>query len=223
MKKNIILLIISILFLTGCTSEYTLEISNKKIKENITVDILDSDIPDKSTGLIAEIDDSITPFIENDQYPFMNNTEIKYKKKVTNIDGGKRVNLKYTYSHDDFKDSKAFNMCFEKKDFKKLRKGFSLNFSGKFYCSYTDEVVIKIKTDNVVVENNADEVKGNTYIWRINSDNVDDVDINIELSNKVKYTKYAITAVLAIIGIIALIVIVNVYKIIKARENVNDI
>jgi PBP1b-binding outer membrane lipoprotein LpoB len=223
MKKNIIILIISILFLTGCTSEYTLEFSNKKIKENITVDILDSDIPNQNTQQVAEVDDSITPFIENDQYPFMDNTEKKYIKKVTSIDGGKRVNLKYTYSHNDFKNSKTYNMCFEKKSFNELRKGYSLNFSGKFYCRYTDEVAIKIKTNNVVINHNADKVEGNTYIWYINSKNVDDVNISMELSNKVTYSKYIIYGILGIVAVVLLFAGLKIYEIIKTRDNVNDL
>lgn len=222
MKKNIIILLISILFLTGCTSEYTLEFSNKKIKENITVDILDSDISNM-TSQVAEVDDRITPFIEEDQYPLMNNKDVKYKKKVKNIDLGKRVNLKYTYSHDEFKESKAFNMCFEKKEFSELRKGYSLNFSGKFYCKYTEDVVIKIKTNNVVVSNNADKVEGNTYIWYINSSNVDNVNISMELSKKVKYTKYVIYTILGIIGVVLLVGGLKIYEIIKTRDNVNEL
>lgn len=222
MKKNIIILLISFLFLTGCTSEYTLEFSNKKIKENITVDILDSDISNM-TSQVAEVDDRITPFIEEDQYPLMNNKDVKYKKKVKNIDLGKRVNLKYTYSHDEFKESKAFNMCFEKKEFSELRKGYSLNFSGKFYCKYTEDVVIKIKTNNVVVSNNADKVEGNTYIWYINSSNVDNVNISMELSKKVKYTKYVIYTILGIIGVVLLVGGLKIYEIIKTRDNVNEL
>ena len=223
MKKNILMLIISIIFLTGCTSEYTIEFSNKKIKENITVDILDSDIPTKSTNQVAEVDDSITPFIENDQYPLMNDKNKKYSKKVTNTNSGKRVNLKYTYSHDEYRNSKAYNMCFENKEFTELRKGYSLSFSGKFYCRYTDEVVIKIKTNNVVISHNADKVEGNTYIWTINSKNVDNVDINMEISNKVEYSKYIIYAILGVILIILLVFGIKTYEIIKTRDNVNDL
>lgn len=223
MKKNIFILILSLFLITGCTSEYNLEFSNGKIKENIVVNISNSDIPPKTTDIVAEVDDRITPFIENDQYPFMNNTNKKYSKKVENTEAGTRVTMNYTYSHNEYKNSVAYNMCFEDSTFNENRNDYDLNFTGKFFCQYSEEVIINIKTNNEVISNNADKVEGNTYTWVINDTNRDNVNINIKISKKSKITNNVIYVILGVILIILIVLAINAYIKIQERYNVNEI
>lgn len=223
MKKNIFLIIISLLLLTGCTSEYTLEFSNNGIKENVKIEIDNSDIPNKSSNMVSEVDDRITPFIEEEQYPFINDYNKKYNKKVTEIDSGKRIELSYKYSHTEFKNSQTYNTCFEDKSFVEERNGYILNLNGRFFCRYSDEVTINIKTNNEVISNNADKVDGNTYTWIINGSNVDKTDIQIEISKKTKTSKYIIYAILGVILIAIIVLGLNFYTKFQNRDNVNEI
>lgn len=222
MLKKYIIILIFLLALTGCSSEYNIEFNNNKIKEEIITNISSSDIPNQDSS-IAEVDDRVTPFIQEDQYPFADDEEKKYKKTVNEESGNTKVTLQYTYSHDDYRKSKVYNTCFEKKSFNNLDNGYQLNFSGTFYCLYGDEVVVNIKTNNKVISNNATKVNGNTYTWIINAENVNDVNIDIKISKYSKVVDYVLYAVAIIIFIVAGIFGYNIYQKIKNRDSVNEI
>ena len=223
MKKLIPLLVIFVFILSGCSSEYNLEISNSKIKENIKVEILDADIPKEIPGIDVDLNDRITPFIQNDQHPIFNNEEIKYKKKVTKVGDLTKVNLSYTYTHDQFRNSNTFKTCFEKASFMKTRQGYDLDLSGSFYCLYGDSIKINIKTNNVVIGHNADKVSGNVYTWTINDNNVKDVNIHFSISKKTKTITTILYVVAAIIFIALAVFAYRFYKQYKEKDSVNDL
>ena len=223
MKKVISMLVIFVFILTGCSTEYNLEISNKKVKENIKVEILDADIPKEVPGIDVELNDRITPFINNDQYPIFNNTKVKYKKKVTKVGDLTTVTLKHTYTHDEFRNSNTFKTCFENASFKKTRKGYDLDLNGSFYCLYGDSIKIKIKTNNEVLSHNASEVSGNVYTWVINDDNVKNVDIKLSLSKKTKVVTSLLYVIASSIFLLGSIFAYRFYKKYKEKDSVNDL
>ena len=223
MKKVIMVLAIFVFILTGCSSEYNLEINNSKIKENIKVEILDADIPKEVPGIDVELNDRITPFINNDQYPIFNNTKIKYKKKVTKVGDLTKVTLNHTYTHDEFRNSNTFKTCFENAEFKKTRKGYDLNFSGSFYCLYGDSIKINVKTNNKVINHNADKVSGNVYTWVINDNNVKNVDINLSLSKQSALITPLLYVIASAIFLVISVFAYRFYKIYKAKDSVNDL
>lgn len=223
MRKVKIILIIACFILTGCSTEYNLEFSNDKIKEHIVANILDTDIPKQIDNPISELDDQITPFIKNEQYPFPNNTDDKYTKKITNKSNYTEVTLDYSYSHEEFKNSKAYGTCFEEKSFEENKKGYSLNFSGSFYCLYGDSVTINIKTNNEVISHNADKVSGNTYTWVINKDNAQDTNISINISKTSMYVKPIIYIIIGVVFLVLSIGAYIAYNKIKNRDSINEI
>ena len=221
MKKNIFILIGFIFLITGCSSEYNLEFSNDIIKEHTIVTIKDSEIPSKSST--GELDDRITPFIENDQYPFYGKYDKVYKKKVTKKGDTTTVVLDYTFSHDDFKNSTVYKGCFKSSDLTETNDGYSLHMHGSFYCLYGDELTINIKTNNIVLEHNADKVSGNVYTWIINKDNMTDTNIKMEISKKNRYTKYIGYTIVIILVIGLCVGGYFVYKRFKDRDSINEI
>ncbi len=223
MKKKCIMFIIFMLLLTGCSSEYTLEYSNKGIKENISVQIPDSEIPSTEVDPITEPDDPVTPFIQNDQYPFLKNENKKYEKTVTKENGVTKVNLFYNYSLDEYVNSRVYSTCFQNYSFTKGPRNAVFDFSGSFYCLYGDEIKISIKTNNLVKKHNADKVSGNVYTWIINKDNVSNTDINIVISKWPAFVKPIIYAVIGITVLGLLIFGYIVYKRIINRDKVNEI
>lgn len=222
-KKLIFMLIISIFILTGCSSEYNLEFSNGKIKENIVVNILDSDIPKQPSSQLYEADDRVTPFIKNDQYPFFGNEDIVYKKNVEKSGTTTKVTLDYTYTHDEYLNSTVYKSCFDRTEFSTNKRDYELNFSGNFYCLYGDELVINIKSNNKVISSNADKVSDNVYTWVINKDNVNDVDIQIKISKTPLYIRTIIYIILGIVFVVLLVFGFNVYNKIKNKDSVNEI
>lgn len=216
MKK--IFILIFIFLLTGCSSEYTLEFSNNKIKEHAVVTIADSEIPDGNT-----MSDFINPFINDDQYPFFGKYDKVYKKKVEKKNGNTIVKLDYSFTHDEFKDSYVYKGCFQNSKFEENKNDYLLHFHGGFYCLKGNEIVINIKTNNIVKEHNANKVSGNTYTWIINKDNVLDTNIKMVISkeNKIfRYIKYGIVIIFFAGLIIGGYII---YNKIRVRDKVNDI
>ena len=223
MRRKCILMFIFFTILTGCSSEYNIEFSNNKIKENLKVDILDSELPKQFDEKIYSSSDIITPFINNDQYPFFGNEKIVYNKTVNKNGKTTHVELNYDYSHADFLNSNVYKSCFENSNFVTNKKYYDLNFSGTFYCLYGNELVINIKTNNEVISNNADKVNGNVYTWIINKDNKDKVDIQIRISKHTIYLKTIIYSIIGILFIVLLFVGYIFYNKFKNRDSVNDI
>lgn len=220
MKKRIILFVIFMLILTGCSSEYTLELSNKGIKETLIVDILDSEIPSNSGNSITEMDDQITPFINEDQYPFLDDQTKKYNKEVTKENGVTKVKLDYEYKHDEYPKSTVYNTCFQNSFYESGRRYHELRLGGTFYCLYGDQAVINIKTNNLVKKHNADKVSGNVYTWIIDLDNVSDTEINIVVS---KWPAFIKPVVYVIIGAVFLSLILFGYIMNRKMKNIDTI
>ncbi len=225
MKKKLFL-IIFVLLLTGCTSQYNINISNDKIEEEIVSNILVQDIPVQSTAEIQagiELDDQVTPFIEDDQYPFIDDEKEKYNKTVEKKTTQTIVKLNYNYTFDEYRRSRVYNTCFQNKELVENKNDYSLNFGGKFYCLYGDELKVNIKTKNKVLYNNADEVKGNTYTWIINKDNLNKVNISMQISKTPAVVTSVAMIIIGIVGVILIAFGFVAYKNIKNRESVNEI
>lgn len=221
MKKKILFIIGFIFLLTGCSTEYNLNISNDGIKEHTVVTIPDSAIPKKDVN--GQVDDRVTPFIENEQYPFFGSYENKYKKKVTKKNGNTKVTLDYKFTHENFKESQVYKGCFSGSEYDVNKNGYSLHLYGNFYCLHGDKVTVKIKTNNRVLSHNADKVSGNTYIWTIDKDNMLDTNIKIELSKELWITRYIGYAIVIIMLAFACVGGYIVYKRFRDSRDVNDI
>ncbi len=224
--KKLLYILLLLVCLTGCSTQYNLEISNEGIKETIVSTILDSEIPVQTKEEInahIELDDPITPFINGEHYPFSNNQEKKYNKDVKKENNSTIVTLKYDYKFDEYKNSRAFKECFENKTFDYDKNGYLLQMTGKFYCLYGDKIEINIKTNNKVNSHNADKVSGNTYTWIINKDNMNKADIKINISKESAYQMHIIMIILDIFGVIIIVVGYTAYKKIKNRDEINKI
>ena len=214
MKKIIILIIL--LLVTGCNCNYEIELNSKSIDENITVDIYDSDL-DPESG-----DDPSFIFTQ-DVSPYINDNDKKYEKTITEIDNGKEVNLKYTFTPDDYKlYSYVFNNCFENTSFDYKDGAYSIKLSGYFYCMYGDELNITIKSDKKIKSANGKK-KGNGYTWTIDMSNYENIDIEIETTNESMVRYYIYIGIAIVFGIAVLIFIIYFIGNFMGRNNVNDI
>lgn len=216
MKK--IILLILILLVSGCTTEYNLTIENNKFNENIKIDISKSLIDYTPTIPGVEKDDQITPLIENPVSAFFSTSNKNYDKKVEETENSYNINLKYNYTFDEFKGSNSINSCFENIEMNG-EDVYYINLNGNFYCLYSDSIDIKIKTNNEVIRHNADRKEGNTYIWNIHSGNSNNVDILFEVSKDIKNK----SIILEISIIIVLLIILGiVLKVIKKKNEENN-
>ena len=167
MKKFILLLIMTFLF-TGCNCNYTLKIDDK-VSEKIEV-VVPNSISDTKKNQVDNILKDLNPIIDDYDH--------KYKYNINkNVEGNSTIyNLDTEY--DNYKDSTLLAQCFEHAVFEENDDYIIINASGKFGCLYdNDEIKINIKTDKYVSSNNANLVNKNTYTWKIDRSNRDDVSI----------------------------------------------
>lgn len=218
--KKILFLIPLVLIISGCSSTYNLEIGNDSFKEQINMNFDKTQIPSEYIDEEIEIDDQITPLLEDEISAFFSENNKYYKKNINYYDDYVDVKLSYNYSASEFKDSNSLNSCFESVIFDD-KDSYYIHVYGNFYCLYSDEVTINIKTDNKVIRSNATSVNGNIYTWKINNDNKEEVDIEFEVSKGFPWKsiiKYSI-----ITGLSLVVLFVIVYYIYNKNKKNNSI
>lgn len=220
MNLKKVLMVILLILLTGCSSEYTLKVTNNSFKENIDIVIpksMISTLTEEQKQNKIELDDQITPFIK-EKTPSVESQDKFYKKKVIENNEYYQIRMNYTFNENEFEKANSINSCFQYTDLD-FSKNYYINLQGSFYCLYAETIDIKIETNNKVYFNNADSVEGNTYIWHINNSNRDYVDIRIEIDKGI-----SIATIIMIVTIISLVLFMLFifYKLYKKRKEENS-
>ena len=135
MKKIILLFII--LFASGCTAEYNLEIKNNSFDEKINIIIDKDEIPNNPYPEEIETDNQIESLLENEYSALFSNDKAYYKKDVVETTNYINVDLNYNYTANEFKDSNSLNLCFDKFEFYNGDDSYYINASGVFYCLWS--------------------------------------------------------------------------------------
>lgn len=182
MKKNIILLCI-IFLLTGCNVEYNVTISNDKIDENISVYT-------DTLNFTSESDGNSNNINNIDYYAYnLSDSKYKYNKTIKKSNNMYEINLTYSHNPNEFINSTALNyfkyhsfINDEKYYYIKLQDGLKNGYKDKI----SKNVLLKITTNNKVVQNNADKIDGNTYIWEITKQNADEKEILFQVMKNEK-------------------------------------
>lgn len=209
-KRLFLILIFCCVFFMGHTVNYEATIDDK-ISENIDIKISKGDI-DNPSNLIDTV-------IKDDIYVFLNNeNSLKYNKIVTKKGDNTNVNMKYTYDLAKFSNAKYFNICFENTTYINKNNYVYIKGYGGFYCTSSTGIDIKIKTDKLVISNNADSVNGNTYIWHVKLKDYDkfELEFQVDLTKNKDYNPKENIKVIStfkiiigiIIGIAILVIIV---------------
>lgn len=174
--KKVILLIICMFFLTGCTMNYEINFGRTIINENISAEIdgniyeIASSIDGDGFYLEKELVEGKIPALKEYKDYYSKNIEVK--KNVSYVD------LNYKYTYDNYKDSYILGRCFEKSYVQNTDEYLYVSLGGNFKCFKEDDVSIKVSTIYDVVKHNADTVKNGDYIWDIK---LSEDDNNIEL------------------------------------------
>lgn len=207
--KKIILLIVTILFLTGCSVDYNLKFNNDTIDEEI-VTVFEGNIYKTAETMSG---DSIYPEEEavyNDISSLRYGKDY-YKKSIKIGNDTSTVTLKYTYNYDNLEESYLAHNCFEKALFLNEKDSYFIKLSGIFTCASNNRINFKITTDKEVITHNAEKVDGNTYIWTLGND-VDSNEILFQMSkvkeNNTNDTKVK-TSTISILRIIVLLILIG--------------
>jgi len=232
--KTFIILILAIMFLTGCSANYDLVITNKK-KVIETVTLLDEN------ENILKTSDTIDYFLMYKKKQF---TSIGYNAK--NIVGDKYSGLTLTNNYEslsEFVSNSIMKYLFESANIEEDDNLFIFETTGDYlynevfsvdllsdYIYNLDSITVKIKFYNTVVEHNADEVdeKNNVYTWILSKDNNYD-NIMFQLSSDVRFDvmvsdyfvqhKFVIIAIVSVV-VLAIIVIVGLRKVITNSNSI---
>lgn len=197
LNKFLILCLI-ILLLSGCSSEYNLFVSDNLFKDNIHFEYFK--------------DESLPFSIDKPVYVFHNDLYTVYDKKIKNKRNLSILDFNYTYKPKDFVNANSFNYCFvEKNIIVDNNDYFEFNISKYNGCVLKNNFDIKIKTNNKVLEHNADSVNGNTYIWHVDTNNPDIFNLHMKIAKGVLVNNYSINYVLLIICSICLFLIISIF------------
>ena len=213
--KRIIVVLISLLLLTGCTIDYNLVIDKDSIKETITgtASKEEYEVREEDSGLnlfYTYINDDINPLISGDGL---------YTKDINEIDNG--INYKYDFIYkNNYDKSKIINSCFENSNVKETDTYYSIELSGEFYCLYSDKININVISNYAVLENNAKEVNGNKYSWVI--DDSSNVNIFLNISKEIKYEESSKTKFIStfqLVGLIIFVVLTGITYFLYRKKN----
>lgn len=180
--KKILFLIIICFLLTGCTMNYNLEITDEGFKETISGNVLNSEL---KTG--DDTDFNIYYHLLNsEQTTFKNNNSIFYEKTINKTNETTEFEYTYTFNKNNFINSRILNECFDNFTFKNEDDHYYIDISGNFKCAYADKTNIKLKTDYQVTGNNIKKENKNVYIWTIDKNNTEDINISIIIDKNKK-------------------------------------
>lgn len=187
MKKNFVSLIFLLLLLTGCGEKY--DNNENKIIYNLNVgstfkeNIVFTYSNDLYKSVRSEPMDNDLSSASLEYWllygkinPINSFDNIFYDKKIIKNKGFVNAVLDYEYLETDFLHSNFIMQCFENYDLSTYEDYFVINLSGEYFCWDDKEVEINVTSDYTIVDSNGESIN-NKYIWSINKDNYEDVDI----------------------------------------------
>ena len=232
--KKIIILVMSLLFLSGCEIKYDLLITDKEeVKESIYVYVPNETIADYNMSVPEFLDYYSNIYQANEGYENFKVTSkegksISYIKAIRNYS-----------SLDEYKNSYSFKSLFNTATIERIGKYVSFTTSENMFLQSikNNELVemseadktyeINIKFYNEVANHNADKVdeKNNIYTWNINKNTTKDkiyFKIGPEVRYDVKIMDYIqshLTTLIVIGSIFVFIIIISIYFYIKVKKS----
>lgn len=184
-----IITIIAMITLTGCSANYTITITKDNVNEKI--EVLDNV---SSTRSVTDIMDNykkkypvypVEDLFDESQL-YQKYDDVEYYNQTYNIDdNGYHLFYEYNYPIANYEYANSINYSYSYKDItykdNKLKITIGSTNDKMKYVNEFDSLTINIVTDYVVLNNNADSVIGNRYIWYVNKKNNDEKRINFEV------------------------------------------
>lgn len=212
MKK--ILIISILLLLTGCSSEYVIEIKDGKIKEKITIN--QQVVTNNCKNIESECDDDTGEFALFDYTPLVVKGDQEYDVTTEENDDQIISVREFDFTYKNYENSTALNTCtshfnYDQNIFRIVIEAYDFS-----KCYQSDTLKLIIKTDNIVYKNNADIKENGTYTWIIDEDNAKTKEIEFIVQ------PFSIKKVLTWIAVLCIIGIM-IAMIIKKSKKVNEI
>lgn len=199
LKKLILVFII--LFITGCNAEYNMTINDiKDIKESLDIiennkELFDKNTEELSGSTLKEyLETNLkwpTPiYIDSETNP-IEPTKIDgvsyYNKKDISTSTKLGINYSHNFNMDDYSNSNIMNTCYNY-DYKIINNVFTFKTTSEFRCfekyPLLEKVTFNLNTKCHVINNNADSIEKNKYIWNITKENKKSISFSIDCSEK---------------------------------------
>ena len=210
LRNSIIFLLLFVL--CGCSATYKLEFKDKTFKDSITIE-----------------NNSLDYFKNNKFYAIMDGASnfVEYNKKIFD----NSVNFKSNYNFDKFSKATVLKTCFDAYNIVEEDDYYILSTSTGIKCAIEedrillDDLTIKIKTNHVVKDTNADKKHNYEYVWHFNKDNYDSASISMKLYKDKYVFNYdnEFVIMISIIGGIILTILISVFIMLKKAKNANKI
>lgn len=196
MKKKIILGCLGILFLSGCSVDYNLEITEDSFKEESIVKT-DTTIEPKEEfngTLLVDLFKNVSDEYNYEPIYFDNVNDnylgsdyalgtVNYTVNTYAENNYVGYRFSHLFDNKDIVRSNAIKRCFEELSIQNHEGYVMLKTNNKcdLFDLYPllDNLNIRIKTDLEVIVSNADNVNNNVYIWNINRDNYNNKSIHL--------------------------------------------
>lgn len=225
MKKNIILLILLIPFLFGCSAEYELTINNNEFKENLKVyaisdsnsmDIVNDNLKYPTPALRSQVVDATTSQRQNGI--------LYYNQKKYQKEDQIGVEYSYLFNKENIYDSNIANTCYKLFSVVKNEETIVLSTDRENQCfsnKQLSDLKVVVRTNHKVKDNNADNVSGGEYTWYIDKNNYNNKTIYIEYyeNQYVESTKNTKIVILIIISLAIFSLLVIIFLMKRARSN----
>lgn len=219
-------IILSCIFLSGCTLNYNLYFDKDEIIETIdgevNNDLIKPDyFADDDNNIINndEIDNYYYYLINDKQLSLYNNDTEFYESNITKKNINTQFLYKYSYNYKNIKDSRIFNECFENVFFEEKDNMYMLSIRGPILCDMdiAKKINIFIKS-KFKIECNG-EISKNVCKYTIDKNNKDNVDISVIISKK--NLKFSFSKLFDFIIIVLIIGCISVFKIYKKKISNN--
>lgn len=203
MKKKKLLILLSILLLTGCQAEYNIVIDENTVKEELLIYETNmskwSTIQGKNVLTYQQYQqtykDAPIGVYYNDQNVDAEigfNPDRKYYT-INLIDDNNKKGLTFTNDFDinNYADSYIIRNCFKHVNVLNQFNTISISTDSELSCmNYMDgidKITVNIKTNYEVLDTNATSVNDKTYTWVITKNNYANSNIYMKINKLVKY------------------------------------
>ena len=222
--KKVIFLSMVLFMLSGCTIKYDLDLTTPNAAiENL--EILETDLNNEYFNTIKNYTGNIRAiYSDQDSDSYEKDPNLEYYNVTNNSDDSKaNLIISYPFTTEEFTNSNIINTCYDNVTFYNTNDKIDIRTSNEFLCfeKYISagEVEVNIKTNQKILNNNADNITDNVYTWKINRSNAYQKPIilsNIENSTqeetKEENTQLNLIIILSVIGafvVTIIIVIIN--------------
>ena len=230
MRRKILILTFMTLLLSGCSAEVNLEIVDDRINESTVITAYENAIYSKEilrtsfrNYIPAFARDVIVDTMPDEEFPDVS----YYEKSETDLGNGYLFNYKYTFNIDEYEEARTVKDGFRSYNISYDRSNNKLTLSTDnegiiYFNDYPslDEVIINIKTDYLVEDNNADRKDGNTYTWVFTKDSNKSINMVINMENNSNNVLGIDNGVIIIIvSLVIIAFIVFIFLMIKNNKN----